>query len=202
MITLACGYTAIDGQLNLIPEPITTLPPTTATAATANNYAAGSASSSSKKVFIVHGRDEGAKEAVAHFISDIGLEPIILAERANQGRTIIEKLERYGNPDFAIVLFTPDDVGALQNEQDRVKPRARQNVVLEYGFFAGVLGRDKVCALYKAEVELPSDIGGLGLVELDAGGGWRVGLFNELEVAKLDPNRKMLLANPKCWVTK
>jgi len=145
-----------------------------------------------RKVFIVHGRDEGAKESVARFISNIGLDPVILAEQPNQGMTLIEKLERYGKPDFAVVLFTPDDVGALQAEQDRLQPRARQNVVLEYGYFAAALGRDKVCALYKKGVELPSDIGGLGLLELDPAGGWRLPLFQEIEAAKLPAQREGL----------
>jgi len=46
-----------------------------------------------RKVFVVHGRDEGAREAVARFLQKIGFEPIILHEQANQGRTVIEKVE-------------------------------------------------------------------------------------------------------------
>jgi len=41
------------------------------------------------------------------------------------------------------------------------KPRARQNVVLEFGYFIGFLGRDRVCCLYKGDVELPSDMHGI-----------------------------------------
>lgn len=39
--------------------------------------------------------------------------------------------------------------------------RARQNVVLEFGYFIGLLGRDRVCCLYKGDVELPSDMRGI-----------------------------------------
>lgn len=65
-----------------------------------------------RKVFIVHGRDNEAKQEVARFISDLGLEPIVLHEQASQGRTIIEKIERYTNDaDFALVLYTACDHG-------------------------------------------------------------------------------------------
>jgi predicted nucleotide-binding protein len=67
------------------------------------------------KVFVVHGHDEGAREAVARFLEKIGLEPIILTEQLNKGRAIIEKFEDHaGAAGFAIVLLTPDDVGGLQ----------------------------------------------------------------------------------------
>jgi predicted nucleotide-binding protein len=42
-----------------------------------------------------------------------------------------------------------------------MKMRARQNVVLEFGFFMGLLGRDRVCCLYKGDIELPSDMHGI-----------------------------------------
>ena len=48
-----------------------------------------------RDVFIIHGRDEGTKETVARFISQIQLNPIILHEQPNQGQTIIEKFEQH-----------------------------------------------------------------------------------------------------------
>jgi hypothetical protein len=64
-----------------------------------------------RKIFIVHGHAEEPREAVARFLEQLGLEPIILHERANQGRTIIEKFEAHAGVGFAIVLLTPDDLG-------------------------------------------------------------------------------------------
>lgn len=43
-----------------------------------------------RKVFIVHGHDELMMNSVARFISKLDLEPIILHEQPNEGRTIIE----------------------------------------------------------------------------------------------------------------
>jgi len=94
------------------------------------------------KVFIAHGHDEVAKQIVARFVSQLDLEPIILHEQPNCGRTIIEKLEAHTLVDFAVVLLTPDDVGYPADDATKQSKRARQNVILELGLFLGVLGRE------------------------------------------------------------
>jgi len=138
----------------------------------------------SKKVFIVHGHDKEVKLDVANFLNGIGLQPIILHEQANKGQTIIEKLHRHSDCGFAVVLLTPDDVGG-ENDAS-LQPRARQNVILELGYFIGCLGRDKVSALIKGVVETPSDFDGVVYTEMDAGGGWKFQLLHELSAAGYD----------------
>jgi predicted nucleotide-binding protein len=149
----------------------------------------------SKRVFVVHGHDEAAKELVARFLGKLKLEPIILHEQPNSGRTIIEKFEAYADVGFAVVLLTPDDVGASAADPTALAKRARQNVVLELGYFVGRIGRNRVCALHKAGVEIPSDYHGVLFVELDGAGGWRTKLAQELVQAKLDIDIKGLLEN-------
>lgn len=139
--------------------------------------------SQTNKVFIVHGHDEGARESVARFIEKLGIVPIILHEQVNAGRTVIEKLEHNADVDFAVVLLTPDDVGTVASATDNLNPRARQNVILELGYFAGKLGRSRVCALHKGSVELPSDVLGVVYVSMDSAGGWRLLLAKELREA-------------------
>lgn len=119
-----------------------------------------------KEIFIVHGRDDTSKLELARTLeNDFNLKAIILHEQPNQGRTVIEKLERYATgPGYAIVILTPDDIGAeikSNGTQDNLSPRARQNVILELGYFIGKLGRERVCVLHKGKVELPSDISGV-----------------------------------------
>jgi hypothetical protein len=133
----------------------------------------------SNRVFIVHGHDDGARESVARFLEKLGFEPIILQEQANRGRTIIEKFEEHGDVGFAVVLLTPDDEGRARGGEFR--PRARQNVVLELGYFIGRLGRHKVCALKSGDLELPSDYSGVLWETMDAGGGWKLSLARELK---------------------
>lgn len=145
--------------------------------------AAPSVARNKRKVFIVHGRDNEAKQEVARFVSDLGLEPIILHEQASSGMTIIEKIERYTNDsDFALVLYTACDHGRGAHET-KVHPRsrARQNVVFEHGYLMAKLGRENVCALVKGEIETPNDISGVVYVALDGFGGWKSEVAKELK---------------------
>ena len=144
----------------------------------------------SKAIFVVHGHDTGIKESVARMIDKLGLETIILHEKPNAGRTIIEKLESYSNVGFAVILLSPDDVGRSAREKE-LKARARQNVIAELGFFIGKLGRERVCSLYMDGVEIPSDFDGVLYVLYDNGGNWRFKLVRELKAAgyKIDANK-------------
>ena len=144
------------------------------------------------EVFIVHGHDDEAKEMVARFVENFGIEATILHERANRGQTIPEKFEEHADEaGFAIILLTPDDAGASQDKVNNLKPRARQNVVLELGYFWGRLGRKRLCVLYKEGVELPSDIHGILYVPMDSSNGWQLQLAREMKQAGLpvDLNR-------------
>jgi predicted nucleotide-binding protein len=143
-------------------------------------------SGTDNKVFIVHGHDEAAREMVARFIEKMDLEPIILHEQASGGRTIIEKLEHYGNVSYAVVLLTPDDEGRAKQEGESLRDRARQNVILELGYFIGLLSRSHVSALHRGSVEIPTDYLGVLFIPLDDGGGWQLRLARELKAAGYD----------------
>jgi len=121
----------------------------------------------SNKVFVVHGRDDAAKANLEVFLREIGLDPIVLHRQADEGLTIIEKFEKHADVGYVFVLLTPDECAYLASEeklpeaQRRVELRARPNVIFEFGYFVGRLGRKRVCCLYTGEVSLPSDIQGL-----------------------------------------
>jgi CheY-like chemotaxis protein len=122
------------------------------------------------KIFIVHGHDREALFSLKNYLQNtLDLpEPIILAEQPSLGMTLIEKFEHYAeDADVVFALFTPDDfqdgsVGA---------GRARQNVLFEYGYFLGVLGRrsGRIFFLYKKSVEIPSDLHGLIYLDVTNG---------------------------------
>lgn len=135
------------------------------------------------KVFIVHGHDELTKEKVARFVAQMGLEPIILHEQISASQTIIEKIEHYADQVcFAIVLYTPCDRGAKASE-NTPKYRARQNVVFEHGYFIAKLGRSKVTAIVKGNIELPNDFSGVVYVPFDDGEAWKISLAKEMRGA-------------------
>ena len=151
-----------------------------------SSYNPGTKSASTNQIFIIHGRDDETKQTVARFLEHLDLKPIILHEQPNQGRTIIEKFEQHAQAGFAVVLLTPDDVGALQEGTANLKPRARQNVIFEFGYFIGRLGRSRVCALTKGDIEIPSDYDGVIYIPMDDAGGWRMKLVKELKSAGID----------------
>ena len=159
----------------------------------------GSEEISSNEIFIVHGRDEEMKLAVANTLWTLDLDPIILHEKPDKGRTIIEKFEDYSNVSFATVLLSPDDIALSKDElfkllqdDDTINPieellkransRARQNVIFELGFFVGKLGRDHVAVIHREteNFEMLSDYTGIVYIKYEKDGGWRYKLGREL----------------------
>jgi|GEM_PF-585219 len=120
-----------------------------------------------KKIFVVHGHDERLKNQLEIFLAEIGLRPVILHRKPDEGLTIIEKFEKYSDVGYAFILLTPDDISYsvleenIPDEERQKEMRARQNVIWEFGFFVGKLGRNRVCCLYKEGVTLPTDISGM-----------------------------------------
>ena len=128
---------------------------------TAETTAPGSLSN---RVFIVHGHDDRSKTELEVLLKEMGLEPIVLHRQPDQGQTIIEKFEKHADVGYAFVLLTPDEMAysvSRDGEQAEKEKRARPNVIFEYGYFVGKLGRDRVCCLYTGDVTLPSDLDGL-----------------------------------------
>ncbi len=149
----------------------------------------------SNKIFVVHGHDKEMRLAVKGTLKDLGLKPIILHEQHDGGRTIIEKIEQHGDVGFAVVLLSPDDMGYKKADGAKAaKPRARQNVVLELGYFAGRLGRGKVMALKRGDdLEVPSDYDGVVYTTFDDHEGWQKKLVQELRAAGYNVNANALL---------
>lgn len=139
-----------------------------------------SISRSDNRVFIVHGHDNEMKIDVARFIDKIGLESIILHEQASKGQTIIDKIDEYTNVSYGIVLYSPCDLGKAKNDTE-LKERARQNVVFEHGYLIGKLGKNKVIALNKGDIETPSDIGGVVYIPYNTHEGWKISIIKELK---------------------
>jgi len=136
-----------------------------------------------RKVFVVHGHDEALRLKVASALTVLEFKPIILRDQPNKGRTIIEKFEDNSDAGFAVVLLTADDIGYDKKKPEEACDRARQNVVLEMGFFIGKLGRDRVMVICDPSVEKPGDVSGVVYTDSTNDGNWRFELVRELKAA-------------------
>lgn len=115
------------------------------------------------KVFIIHGHDEARLRELENILNDFDLEPVILKNEIDNGKTVIEKLEDYGKEcGFAFAIITPDDI--VYNKDKKVF-QARPNVLYELGWFMGRYGRSKVRLLCKFGTALPSDLSGIVNIE-------------------------------------
>jgi predicted nucleotide-binding protein len=126
------------------------------------------------RAFIVHGHDgESLYELKDYLQNTLGLDqPVVLRDTPGLGKTIIEKFEREAEAiELVLVLLTPDDEVVDPAEPDANKRRARQNVILELGYFLGKLGREsgKILLLHKGPTEIPSDIAGVEYIDITNG---------------------------------
>ena len=151
-----------------------------------------------RKIFVVHGRDETKKIELKNFLKAINIDPIILDEQKRVGKTLLDKFEYYANSSsFAIVLMTGDDFGGLsdtffsqsteegrqinENDEPVRETRARQNVIIEFGYFWGRLGINKICILCEEGVKMPSDVHGVSYFKLDNKGDCKQKIADELD---------------------
>lgn len=146
------------------------------------------------RVFVAHGHDKRLRDDVVLTLTNLGLRPTVLGDTPGEGDTFAEAIERHSNVSFAVILLTPDDLGEAKVKKP-LRPRARQNVILEWGYFVGRIGRQNVTALFKsdgkAELELPSNYNGLRYIVVDEDGKWRQTLAKELSNAGIpvDPDK-------------
>ncbi len=162
------------------------------------------ASASVTRIFISHGKDLKPMNELKEMLTEFGFTPVVLSEQPSGGRTVMEKLEAYSDVGFAFVILTPDDLGGfvemgskwsrparLRKFLKTAHTRPRQNVILEFGYFVGKLGRNRVACLLKKPVEQPSDMQGIvylsfkeSLKEI------KTEILNELKAASLDVESK------------
>jgi len=139
------------------------------------------------RVFLAHGHDLAARDEVVGFLKSLNLRPVVLSDHAEAGQTILEKFEDFSDVAFAVILLTPDDIGG--GNFGEMRPRARQNIIFELGYFFGKLGRRRVVALYKkkeGELEMPTDYSGIMYIDMDSAGNWKMPLVVEMRVAGFD----------------
>ncbi|HLP55075.1 MAG TPA: nucleotide-binding protein [Fluviicola sp.] len=155
------------------------------------------------QVFVVYGHDNHSREQLEHILLKVGIKPFVLGNTTGGGLTIIEALEKQvgvcGSAKAGIVLLTPDDMGYSKKAgAQTIRPRARQNVVLEMGMLLSKFGRTHTTILIKGELEHPSDIHGIIYLSYkDHVKEIAVRLFKRLEECgfQIDPKKAMEALN-------
>ena len=138
------------------------------------NKSSNSTKEYSRRIFIIHGHDGELKNELARLLERLDFEPVILHEQPDQGQTIFSKLNgQMSDVGFAFVILTPDDMGGSSSDPGNARPRARQNVIFEHGLFAGYLRPERVCAIRRGDVEIPSDLHGILYKDMSVGSSLR-----------------------------
>ena len=152
------------------------------TATSAPDAVEESSGRSPNRVFVVHGQDDTARGGVVSFLQAVGLVGIVLHDQPNMGRHLLTKfIDEAELVTFAVVLMTADDIGGSRDGEMRA--RARQNVILELGYFLAHLGQKNVCAIISPGLETPSDFDGIVYIRMTESGEWKKELERELRAA-------------------
>lgn len=142
-----------------------------------------------KSIFIVHGRDHAMRGEIQSALRGLGLPTVVLDREHDQGQTVIEKfIKEADRCEYAVVLCSADDEGRLRvkgrAKEAPTRLRARQNVVLELGYFLAKVGRENVFVLHPEEsIEQASDFSGVVYQTYDKAGLWKAKLVRELKKA-------------------
>jgi Predicted nucleotide-binding protein containing TIR-like domain len=152
----------------------------------------------SKDVFVVHGRNEAARQSIFAFLRAIGLNPIewskALAATGSASPYIGEVLDTaFDMAQAIVVLMTPDEMAYLlpdhasgrDDPETKPAPQARPNVLFEAGM---AMGRDpKRTVLVELGTLRPfSDVAGRHAVRLNGTAEKRNDLAQRLKTAGCD----------------
>lgn len=134
----------------------------------------------SRRVFVVHGRNLEAYDAVCQFLRSIDLHPMewpqILSSTGKGSPYIGEILEKaFSEAQAVVVLMTPDDEGCLRKPfrkpedptyETELTPQARLNVLFEAGM-AMTLFQGRAILVELGKLRPFSDISGRHILKLD-----------------------------------
>ncbi len=120
------------------------------------------------KIFFAYAikRKDLVLELARHVEQQHDIKAVLMEEEPHGGRTLIGKFEELASEcGFGVFILTAD--GECTNPVGKREKHARQNVILELGYFLGKLGRRKQIALLVEEgVEIPTNVTALGRIQI------------------------------------
>jgi len=148
-------------------------------------------------VFVVHGHNPQALIEVESYLKSLGIKVTVLSRIAGPSQSLLQRFFQFSKDTrFAVVILTADDLGSSRHQYEAkgvgdraLQFRARQNVILELGFFYGFLGWEKVFVVTLPpdkvfpNFEMPSDLDGVVFDVIDNEGSWRQSLTSKLAQA-------------------
>lgn len=153
------------------------------------------------RVFVVHGRNEAARDSMFAFLRALGLSPLewdqAVALTGKGSPYVGEVLETaFTHGRAVIVLMTPDDVAHLNlryadgdhDPEVEARGQARPNVLFEAGMAIG-RNEDHTILVELGDLRPFSDIGGRHTLRLNNSAAKRQSLASRLETAGLPVDR-------------
>jgi predicted nucleotide-binding protein len=149
-----------------------------------------------RRVFVVHGRNSNARDAMFAFLRSINLYPLewveAVAETGKASPYVGDVLDAaFSIAQAVVILMTPDDVACLREpfrrpgdppHETELTPQARPNVLFEAGMAMG-RSPDRTVIVELGTLRPFSDVGGRHVIRLDDTTQRRQDLAQRLETA-------------------
>ncbi|HEX8548582.1 MAG TPA: TIR domain-containing protein [Cytophagaceae bacterium] len=137
-----------------------------------------------QQIFIVHGSDSHMSDKVESFLARLKLDFNIIDRNASAYRNLKQFVDIAKECDYAIVLFSPDDLGGKAGSVQQ-RYRVSQEVLLQMGYFLSHVGRKHLLLLYSGdkEIESPFDFEDIKFGAFDEEGKWKTFVIEALHKA-------------------
>lgn len=135
-----------------------------------------------KKIFIIHGRDTSMTDKVATLLGKLKLDYTLLEYGTDEERVVKEFNKQAKECDYAIALFSADDLGRENVSFSYERFRTSQNVIFQLGYFLSHVGKKNIMILYAEdkEIESPVNFEGFAHAPFDRAGSWKQSLLKEM----------------------
>ena len=164
------------------PAPEGAAPAAPASAPTAAAAAPAAGAGVRRDVLVVCGHDTVVSGEIARFLRKADLDAILMHEQGTEALTDVERLERHSGVGFVVVLLPAEEDEKTAPANGAHRPRGRNALVAELYYFAGKLGRGRVCALTMSESGA-AQVSGVSYAVYDPYEGWQKWLLRALEDA-------------------